>query len=120
MAWTLAESSWKEIKTNEISQAMEVETRMDADLVAHITVAPSKNSTKMNEKRFMMLFEAIGEEAKSDPDLAAAIVERTEVLSGKQSDIASKLAADTVVHDWTFFMLLQKVTAYFSVVLCIL
>jgi hypothetical protein len=99
---------------------MEVETRMDDDLVAHITVAPIKNSTKAIEKKFMMLFEAIGEEAKSDPDLAAAIVERTEVLSGKHSDIASKLAADTVVHDWTFFMLLQKVTAYFSVVVCIL
>ena len=99
---------------------MEVETRMDAALVPHITVAPSKNSTKMHEKRFMMLFEAIGEEAKSDPDLAAAIVERTEVLSGKHSDISSKLAADTVVHDWTFFMLLQKVTAYYSFVVCIL
>jgi hypothetical protein len=104
---------------------MEVETRIDADLVAHFrhegrVVAPIMNSTAADEKKFMMLFEAIGEEAKSDPDLAAAIVERTEVLSGKHSDIGSKLAADTVVHDWTFFMLLQKVTAYFSVVLCIL
>ena len=93
---------------------------MEADLVARITVAPIKNSTKMTEKKFMKLFGAIGDEAKSDPDLVAAIVERTEVLSGKQSDIASKLAADTVVHDRTYFMLLQKVTAYFSVVLCIL
>lgn len=106
-------------------EAMEVETRMDADLVANFRhegclVAPIKNSKEANEKRFMMLFEAIGQDAKSDPDLAAAILERSEVLSGKQSDIASKLAADTVVHDWTFFMLLQKVTAYFSVVLCIL
>jgi hypothetical protein len=99
---------------------MQVETRMDADLVAHITVAPVKNSAKANDKKFMMLFEAIGEEAKSDPDLAAAIVERTEVLSGTHSDIASKFAADTVVHDRTYFMLLQKVTAYFSVVVCIL
>ena len=98
---------------------------MNANLVAHFRhegclVAPIKNSTKANEKKFMMLFEAIGEEAKSDPDLAAAIVERTEVLSGKPLDFASKLAAETVVHDWTFFMLLQKVTAYFSVVVCIL
>jgi len=99
---------------------MQVETRMDDDLVAHITVAPIKNSTKAIEKKFMMLFEAIGEEANNDPDLAAAIVERTSVLSGKDSDIASKLAADTVVHDRTYFMLLQKVTSYFSLVVCLL
>ena len=93
---------------------------MEADLVARITVAPIKNSTKVIEKKFMMLFEAIGQEAKSDPDLAAAIAERTEILSGKHSDISSKLAADTVVHDRTYFILLQKVTAYFSVVVYIL
>jgi hypothetical protein len=69
----------------------------------------SKKYAESNDKRFSrMLFEANVDEAKSDPDLAA---ERTTKKSGKHSDIASKLAGDTIVHDRTYFTLLQKVTA---------
>ena len=81
----------------------------------------SKKYAEANDKKFSrMMFEAIGDEAKSDPDLAAAILERTGQKSGKHSDIASKLAGDTVVHNRTYFTLLQKVTAYDSFVVCIL
>ena len=80
----------------------------------------SEKLAEANDKKFSrMLLEAIGDEAKSDPDLAAAILERNRA-SGKHSDIASKTAGDTVVLDRTYFTLFKKVTAYFSVVVCIL
>ena len=86
-----------------------------------IGISSTQKYAEANDKKFSrMMFEAIGDEAKSDPDLAAAILERTGQKSGKHSDIASKLAGDTVVHNRTYFTLLQKVTAYYSFVVCIL